>query len=108
PKRKEGLRLKFNKGSGAIPKNEGLAVHPQAAPGDVLEFKGGERVLQVYFNYNGETFEAYEVFGVPAGSSLARVEQALREHKNLQGPESRAFVNCAFQALKSSLNSTKN
>lgn len=108
PKQKPGLRLKFDKTSGPAPKKGGISVTTPPSSGGVVEFKGNERVLQVYFNYNGETFEAYEVFGVPAGSSLARVEQAIREQKNLQGPESRAFVDCAFQALKSSLNSSKN
>lgn len=37
-----------------------------------------EKSLNIYFNYNGETFEAYEVLGVPAGSSLQFIKEHLK------------------------------
>ena len=39
----------------------------------------GERPLNVVFNYNGHSWDAYEVLGLPAGSSLEMVQQAYRE-----------------------------
>jgi hypothetical protein len=38
-----------------------------------------ERPLNVVFNYNGESWDAYEVLGLPAGSSLESVERAFQE-----------------------------
>ncbi|MCS6837331.1 MAG: hypothetical protein NZ480_00655 [Bdellovibrionaceae bacterium] len=39
------------------------------------------RPLQVFFIYNGHTFDAYEVLGVPNGADLERVFQAYQQLK---------------------------
>lgn len=39
-----------------------------------------EKVLNILFQYNGETWDAYEVLGLPAGSS---VEDARKAYSNM-------------------------
>lgn len=34
------------------------------------------RSLQVFFNFNGHTFEAYEILGLPGGADLKQVQEA--------------------------------
>lgn len=101
PKKRLGLSLKFGK-SGAS-----SAATIKASPENIVEFKGS-RSLQVFFNYNGHTFEAYEALGLPAGASLHAVQSAFSKQKILADSESRPFLEAAFEALNSSLNSVKN
>jgi hypothetical protein len=57
-----------------------------------------EKVLNILFQFNGETWDAYEVLGLPAGSNIpeARVafDIALKE-----GRDSEAFLKAAFEAI---------
>ncbi|MES2770129.1 MAG: hypothetical protein V4596_13370 [Bdellovibrionota bacterium] len=57
-----------------------------------------EKVLNILFQFNGETWDAYEVLGLPAGSNIpeARVafERALKE-----GKDSEAFLKAALNAI---------
>lgn len=100
PKSKKGMRLQLDK----------TFKTDSSSLANLVEFKekNSSRSLQVFFNYNGHTFEAYEVLGIPAGASLAAVERAFREQRTLADSESRPFLEAAFAALKSSLKSSKN
>jgi hypothetical protein len=62
-----------------------------------------ERILNVIFQYNGHDFDAYEVFGLPAGSSLSAVEQAYRQVISRTDVEDQTFYNHAFEAIKKSI-----
>jgi len=57
-----------------------------------------EKVLNILFQYNGETWDAYEVLGLPAGSNAEQAkiafERALRE-----GRDSEAFLKAAITAI---------
>lgn len=64
----------------------------------------GARNLQVFFNYNGHSFEAYEVLGLPAGTSLSKIEESVRAQLQVSDKESRPFLEAALHALKSSRN----
>lgn len=105
PKKRLGLSLKFGK-SGAS--SAGVI---KSSPENIVEFRGRDDVsrnLQVFFNYNGHTFEAYEALGLPAGASLHAIQSAFSKQKILADSESRPFLEAAFEALNSSLNSAKN
>lgn len=80
-----------------------------------LKFKGGERPLpslfgrraesravNVIFNYNGHSWDAFEVLGLPAGSSMERVEQAFQEACDKTDAESRSFLEAAYKAIRES------
>lgn len=81
----------------ALQKNPGPFTRDSAqAPGA----EASSRSLNVFFNWNGHTWDAYEVLGLPAGSSFRVVEdtwQRLREHGDC---ESVPFYQAAFEAIK--------
>ncbi len=60
-----------------------------------------ERNLNCLFQYNGHTWDAHEVLGVPAGapsdSIQAGFDSAIRNSKDEQSKE---FIKAAFEALK--------
>lgn len=66
-----------------------------------------ERPLNVVFNYNGHSWDAYEVLGLPAGSSMEKVEAAYRESLSRVEDGSKPFMEAAFAAIQSQWNSFK-
>ncbi len=58
-----------------------------------------QKELNVVFNFNGHTFDAFEVLGLPAGSSVDKARLAHREMKSKIDPESVALVDAALQAI---------
>ncbi len=36
-------------------------------------------MLNVFFNYKGHSFDAYEVLGVPAGSNLTEIKNVIKK-----------------------------
>lgn len=59
-----------------------------------------EKSLNVFFNYNGHTWDAYEVLGVPAGSSWQTVQDAFRKQSSTVQADSRAFIEAAYEAIQ--------
>ena len=57
------------------------------------------RPLNVHFNYNGHSWDAYEVLGLPAGSSLEKVEAAFKESIARVDVGSRPFMEAAYKAI---------
>jgi hypothetical protein len=64
-------------------------------------FENTEKMLNVLFNYNGHTWDAYEVLGIPAGTSLEKVTEALHRELRKQDPNSHHFLQAAYQAILS-------
>lgn len=59
----------------------------------------GEKSLNVHFIYNSHTWDAYEVLGIPAGSSLRSVTQHYQTLLIKADPQSRIFLDAAYQAI---------
>lgn len=59
--------------------------------------------LNIHFNFNGHSFDAYEVLGVPAGSSLDKVQAAYLAASEKSDATSRPFLQAALQAIESHL-----
>lgn len=57
--------------------------------------------LNVIFNYNGHSFDAYETLGVPAGSSWEAVRDSFEQNVAGSDETSREFYLAAFNAIKS-------
>jgi hypothetical protein len=55
--------------------------------------------LNVLFNYNGHSWDAYEVLGVPAGENIVAVTRAYQELVKKSSPESLEFLETAYQAI---------
>jgi len=59
-----------------------------------------ERNLNCMFQYNGHTWDAHEVLGVPAGCTSEVIKSGYEiSLKNSKDQESRAFLEAAYQAL---------
>jgi hypothetical protein len=63
------------------------------------------RSLNVIFNYNGHSWDAYEVLGIPAGSPIDKVNEAYQSCLNIVDKESRVFVDTAYQSILAHLSS---
>ena len=59
----------------------------------------GPKVLNVMFNYNGHSWDAYEVLGVPAGSSLPIVTEAYQNALKKCDKESMEFLETAYHSI---------
>lgn len=59
----------------------------------------GEKILNVMFNWNGYSWDAYEVLGVPAGSSPDAITAAYQAACAKCDPESVAFIQAAYDAI---------
>lgn len=62
-------------------------------------FSSGERSLNVFFQWNGHTWDAYETLGVPAGSSREAVAKAYQQAVAQSDPESVPFFKAAYEAI---------
>ncbi|MBX7231375.1 MAG: hypothetical protein K1X29_04725 [Bdellovibrionales bacterium] len=59
-----------------------------------------ERNLNVYFNYNGHSWDAFEALGIPAGSSITMAEEAYNQFSSKGDPSAQEFYSCAMQAIR--------
>ena len=57
-----------------------------------------EKVLNILFQFNGETWDAYEVLGLPAGSNTSDAKVAF-ERALQEGKDSEAFLRAALEAI---------
>lgn len=103
---RKGMRLRL-RGGGTRSHYKDLGLHGKVTPEMVLQRSGaagasvsGERSINVVFNYNGHSWDAYEVLGVPAGSSFNVVEAAYREGIAQVDGSSKAILEAAFKAIQ--------
>ena len=61
---------------------------------------GGAKTLNVMFNYNGHTWDAYEVLGVPAGSNFENSFLAFEKLTREMDEESKSFMLAALEAIR--------
>lgn len=62
-----------------------------------------EKNLNVFFMFNGHSFDAHEVLGLPAGANRQMIEAAYRTSLARVAPESQEFIRAAYQALLTNL-----
>lgn len=58
-----------------------------------------EKSLNVFFQWNGHAWDAYEVLGLPAGSPPAVVQKAYQELLTQSSPESLPFFKAAYETI---------
>jgi hypothetical protein len=59
----------------------------------------GAKELNVLFNYNGHTWDAYEVLGLPAGASLVDVTKAYQHLLKTADTGAAEFLEAAFKTI---------
>jgi hypothetical protein len=114
-RKRKGMRLRLKGGTRAPPLED-------AEPDNLIHLHGksdqtptrfshvqpaGERPLNVVFNYNGHSWDAYEVLGLAAGSSMEKVEHAYRASLESVDVGSRPFMEAAFHAIQAEWKSYK-
>lgn len=62
----------------------------------------GSKSLNIFFNYNGHSFDAYEVLGVPAGSTLDEIKEAYQKSLSSHDESSKPFYKAAYEAITKS------
>jgi hypothetical protein len=63
-----------------------------------------EKVLNVMFIYNSHSWDAYEVLGVPAGSSIVKVTEAYQKAIVNCDKDTMEFLEAAYQAILKKVN----
>lgn len=58
-----------------------------------------EKALNVFFQWNGHSWDAYEVLGVPAGSSRESVQTAYNELLMRSGSDVHEFYKAAYDSI---------
>jgi hypothetical protein len=58
-----------------------------------------EKDLNLLFQWNGHTWDAYEVLGVPAGSSLIIVKESYQLQLTRSTQDAHPFLNAAFETI---------
>lgn len=103
---RRGMRLRLGGGRTAT-NYKAQALRGKISPDMAPPRTDGERSINVIFTFNGETWDAYEVFGIPAGSSLAVVEAAYKESLERVEEVSRPFLHAAFKAISDSVSASR-
>jgi hypothetical protein len=108
PTAADELRSPIRKSSNLLSKARAARGAPSPSPANsyganALDERGDRssyaaRQLNVFFNWNGHTWDAYEVLGVPAGSSRETVIQAFHSARS-KSPDSIAFLQAAADAI---------
>lgn len=62
----------------------------------------GRKPLNVIFVYNGHSWDAFEVLGLPAGSPMSAVEQAYSRALDENDIAAHDFIGKAYNAIKES------
>lgn len=57
------------------------------------------KTLNVMFNYNGHSWDAHEVLGVPAGAPMDMIKAAYQKTLNGSDPSSHDFISTAYNAI---------
>lgn len=87
-----GSGLSYRKGSKIV------TISPETLQSQGIS--SNERVLNAVFNYNGHSFDAYEVLGLPAGARGLAVEEAYQRELKKHQPGSHEFIETAYQVLR--------
>ncbi|MBX9766915.1 MAG: hypothetical protein K2X47_06555 [Bdellovibrionales bacterium] len=79
-----------------------LTSQKAQVPSTVVIGGQGERPLNVLFNYNGETFDAFEVLGLPAAAPWDLVHQVYQKQFAIKAFAERALYEAAYRAIEAS------
>lgn len=93
----------LQKSETTVPTNSGRYSHPkyQKYLEEAPLPSGTSKDLNILFNYNGHSWDAYEVLGLPAGASLVDVTKAYQGMLKTADPESHEFLETAFKSILS-------
>ena len=98
---KSQFRLRFGRIRGAVAPNVGADRGVGQGLSSDMSGRPQEKTLNTLFNYNGHTWDAYEVLGLPAGSPQNKIDEAYKISVSKQeSASSRDFLDAAYQAIR--------
>ena len=83
--------------------NPDPAQEPYPRPRAAKNETSREKSLNVLFNWNGHSWDAYEVLGLPAGSSFDSVKNAYARAMYETNEDGKPFIRAAFDAIAKSV-----
>lgn len=92
------LRMTGGKKVPNVPARQGssqMSSEARVASNDGVRVKS----LNVMFNYNGHSWDAHEVLGVPAGAPMEMVEEAYQKTLTTTDASAHDFINTAYHAI---------
>lgn len=104
------LRLKGEEGEKSVPTSVHASSHPKGRPSGWENYRprtgsksaqvvSEEKNLNAMFNWNGHSWDAYEVLGLPAGSSREAAHLAFDKLSAQCDAESLPFLRAAYEAI---------
>lgn len=94
-------------------RRSGVAMVPSgsASKGRVVEtmsaetiaaqrLSGKEQTINILFNYNGHSWDAFEVLGLPAGAPKGMVDEAYKREVARASESGRDFIDSAYHAIR--------
>lgn len=81
------------------PKKSVMPTQNEQRHPDVQARASAAKNLNVMFNYNGHSWDAYEVLGVPAGASMKIVTEAYQTAVRKSDKHSIEFLETAYNAI---------
>ena len=98
-------RLNFRKqipgqSYGTLKKKELESFHNKMNSKENIEESNYSKELNVLFEYDNKTWDAFQVLDIPAGSSSEVVKIAFEEALHKVDDDSKAFIKKAFEAIQ--------
>jgi hypothetical protein len=89
------------RGSGAL-KSNATTINAAVIDAAVIDAAPSpvEKSLNVFFQWNGHAWDAYETFGLPGGSSLEAVTDAYQKCLSSGDVQSMPYYQAAYDAVK--------
>lgn len=97
-------RLRLLRGQSLKNQPVPMRPRPEVLSEETLRAMGDEpdvKILNVMFNYNGHSWDAHEVLGVPPGAAFEMVRTAFEKSMRASDPSSHDFIRTAYQAIES-------
>ena len=79
--------------------NPDASQEPYPRPRAAQNAPAREKSLNVLFNWNGHSWDAYEVLGLPAGSSFDAAKNAYARAMYEASEDGKPFIRAAFDAI---------
>ncbi len=89
----------FNSRPAPSPRTRSAQDSIDPATIEVVQSEVRIKSINVIFNYNGHSWDAHEVLGIPAGAPLPMVKEAFERAMKNSEPASHEFTRAAYQAI---------
>lgn len=100
-----GMRMRWQRSGRILPEEMARPTEMWGGPATKPRGTTSDRSLNVHFNFNGHSWDAYEALGLPAGAGLEKAEAAYAQAVSKMEPGSKEFYDHALDAIRRHLKS---